>query len=542
MVVLFSFLLAMAVTMVLIPPLMQTAVRLRFVDFPDPRKQHPAPIPCIGGFAMVIGAVIPIAMWLLEVREVGPYLAAAACIVLLGMADDRLRLGYRVKFAGQLVAVAIVVLIGGVVVNRFPLLGAAELPAAIAIPFTMFALLGVTNAMNLADGLDGLAGGTSLLSLGGIALLAFLTDDAVLLLITLAVMGSVVGFLRFNTYPARVFMGDGGSQFLGFSTGVLTIMLVQRSEPEVSPAIALMLLGLPVFDTLLVIYERLRDGRSPFVADRNHLHHKLLARGFTHYEAVVIIYLIQAALVSGAYFLRASPDALILGVYLAVCAALVAFLNGRLFAGWRPARGDGSATVDAPPGTAVDYRLGRHAREAAEFALALYLLAGVLGAAAVPFDLALLAAGLLAALAVGFAFKGYRHQALVERGGLYLACSLVVYLCEVHPPGVELIRMTATAVLIALAVAVIVAVKYGERGRFEATPLDFLVVFVAIVIPNLHHMQFQANWISAASIKIIVLFYAVEVALADRGTRTAALRSTAALSVGIAAARGLLGG
>ena len=152
-------------------------------------------------------------------------------------------------------------------------------------------LVGITNAINLSDGLDGLAGGVTFLSLAAIAVLTYIAVDAgFMLLATMSIMGSILGFLRFNTFPARIFMGDGGSQFLGFSAGVLAILLTQSSNTALSPALPLLILGLPILDTLMVMGERIYEGRSPFVADRKHIHHRLLALGFHHYEAVVTIY------------------------------------------------------------------------------------------------------------------------------------------------------------------------------------------------------------------------------------------------------------
>ncbi|MDP1619840.1 MAG: MraY family glycosyltransferase, partial [bacterium] len=287
--VFFGFIIAVFMTMVLIQPLMRLAVRWHFVDLPDARKVHSAAIPRIGGVAMVIGAMVPVAVWLMPQTQIAAILAGVAIILLFGVWDDRSNLDYRVKFLGQILAVVIVVIYGGISIRYVPFWSANALPDYLAIPITVFALLGITNAINLADGLDGLAGGTTLLSLGMIAILAYMVDGTSVVLIAVSVMGSILGFLRYNTYPARIFMGDGGSQFLGFSVGVLVILLTQQVNPMLSPSIALMLLGLPVLDTVMVIGQRVYEKRSAFSPDKNHIHHKLLALAFTHYEAVFLI-------------------------------------------------------------------------------------------------------------------------------------------------------------------------------------------------------------------------------------------------------------
>ena len=304
----FSFIVATFVTMVLISPLVRLANRWHVVDMPAARKVHKTPVPRLGGLAMTIGAILPPLMWTTMDSQMAGFLCGIVVILFFGAWDDIKGLDFRLKFLGQIIAVLTVVLYGGVVIRYLPFFGLEPLPDYVAIPLTVFALVGVTNAINLADGLDGLAGGITLLSLGIIGILAYPTGDSRVLLLTASVIGSIVGFLRFNTYPARIFMGDAGSQFLGFSAGVLVVMLTQESNTALSPALPVMILGLPLLDTAMVIGERLYEGRSPFLPDKNHIHHKLLTLGFDHYEAVFVIYLLQTLLVAAAYFLRFETD------------------------------------------------------------------------------------------------------------------------------------------------------------------------------------------------------------------------------------------
>src|SRR5262249_553564 len=152
-------------------------------------------------------------------------------------------------------------------------------------------------AINHSDGLDGLAGGETLLSLFGIAYLAYLAQDPMLALMCFAVLGGIFGFLRFNTHPARVFMGGAGSQFLGFPLGPFVVALRTQSSPGLSMALPLLLLGLPVIDILAVFYLRATSGMNWFRATKNHVHHRLLELGFDHYQAVVAIYALQTAFI-----------------------------------------------------------------------------------------------------------------------------------------------------------------------------------------------------------------------------------------------------
>ena len=302
---LLAFILAMALTMALIPLLMRRAGAMHVLDAPAERKVHERPMPRVGGIAMAVGVAVPLLLWLrLRPAHRGLRWSSALIVLLFGVWDDRATLSPGIKFLGQLIAVRIVVLVGGVEIHSLTFAARVELPAIVAAPLTVLFLLGVTNAINLSDGLDGLAGGTTFLCCAAIALLGFGTDLAFVSTVAVVVMGSLLGFLRYNSFPARVFMGDGGSQFLGFTVGVLAVLLTQNEALPFSAALPLLLLGLPILDTLTVIAIRLRERRSPFSADKNHLHHRLLGLGFEHFEAVGVIYLLQGALFLLAWQLR----------------------------------------------------------------------------------------------------------------------------------------------------------------------------------------------------------------------------------------------
>ena len=211
------FIVAMAVTMVCLPMLARLATKWLIIDQPGVRKVHTAPIPRVGGVAMAAGAVVAAALTVDLQAADRWFLSAAAVLILFGVLDDRFDLNYRIKLVGQLLAVGIVVFFGGVRIQMIALDDRLMLPDWIAIPLTMFFLVGVTNAVNLADGLDGLAGGTTFLCLCAVALLSSVADSGSSTALALAFAGAVLGFLRFNTYPASVFMGDAGSQLLSRS-------------------------------------------------------------------------------------------------------------------------------------------------------------------------------------------------------------------------------------------------------------------------------------------------------------------------------------
>ncbi len=308
----------MFITIALIPFLKGYAVKINAVDFPDgKRKLHGRPMPRIGGLAMTIGALIPILFWTSLDRFIVSILIGSGIIVCFGVLDDIKELGYKTKFGAQLTAAVIVIFLGGV---HFPdylesLAWSKVFYIAFSLPLTLFFIVGMTNAINLTDGLDGLAGGVSIFTYAGIGCLAYLSNNNLILLICVGVVGAIFGFLRFNTHPAVVFMGDAGSQTLGFMAAVLSISLVQNNPPY-SVALPLLLAGFPVLDTLTVMIDRIIKKQSPFRADKRHFHHRLLRLGLYHTEAVLCIYILQFLIIASAVWFRFYQDWKIIFLYL----------------------------------------------------------------------------------------------------------------------------------------------------------------------------------------------------------------------------------
>jgi len=546
-IVFFGFIIAVFMTMVLIQPLMRLAVRWHFVDLPDARKVHSAAIPRIGGVAMVIGAMVPVAVWLMPQTQIAAILAGVAIILLFGVWDDRSNLDYRVKFLGQILAVLIVVIYGGISIRYVPFWSANALPDYLAIPITVFALLGITNAINLADGLDGLAGGTTLLSLGMIAILAYMVDGTSEVLIAVSVMGSILGFLRYNTYPARVFMGDGGSQFLGFSVGVLVILLTQQVNPMLSPSIALMLLGLPVLDTVMVIGQRVYEKRSAFSPDKNHIHHKLLALAFTHYEAVFLIYLIQSLFVLGAYFLRYQPDGLVVSVYLLLCAAVIVFFRLANLFGWRM-----HVQKDVPSRLSIERWLGwlrqddRLLKAVFYFTvsvIAVFLVLGALLVAHVSQDVAWLAGMLLLVMCLAYFKRRGQPFHTLERAVAYITLAMVVYLAQVAPGVLGDFALLRNVLLGALVVSIAIGFRFSRTDTFSGTTLDYLIIFIALVVPNLpdlHLSKLGGANVGVEVAKLIILFYAIELVLTNTVRRWNIMRWVVSAALLVLVARGAL--
>ena len=336
-----TFAVAISLSAFVIPPATRVASRLGMLDQPTNRKVHLAPIPRTGGWGIVLGALVPVLFSLSIDPLLLSYFLGVFVLFCFGLWDDAANLNHRLKFIGQFAASIGVVYWGDLYVTQFPFLSESLLPEMYARPFTVFALVGVINAVNHSDGLDGLAGGECLLSLG--AILALLlpcvgAGDAMAAL-ACATFGSTMAFLRYNRHPARVFMGDTGSQFLGFTLGVLVIYLTQVANRDIAPSTALLLLGLPVFDILVTLGLRIRRGMSWFAGSRNHIHHRLLDRGLSQYGAVGVLYGVQAVLVATGYLLHAQSEALLVGCYVGICGGALGVLVAAEHRGWIFSRG-----------------------------------------------------------------------------------------------------------------------------------------------------------------------------------------------------------
>jgi len=323
----FSFLTSIAISLVLIPFFMRYAGVLHMLDEPGERKVHAVAIPRCGGLGLSIGAVAAILLSAPIERELLGLVLGSVVILLFGVLDDRFELSYKWKFFGQFVAV-FVAMAGGLGLTYVPFFGLDPVTVYITIPLTVIFVIGVTNAVNLSDGLDGLAAGIMLMTFSAIAFLSIDGGGLNVAVMALAVAGGIVGFLWFNTHPAVVFMGDTGSQFIGFMAVFLAIYLTQNVNQTLNPALPLLLLGLPILDTLSVMVRRLRAGRSPFSPDKTHIHHRLMQYGFSHAEAVGSIYLIQGLYLASALKFRYSSDLLVIGTYLTISATLLLFLLG----------------------------------------------------------------------------------------------------------------------------------------------------------------------------------------------------------------------
>lgn len=517
----FSFMTALLLSMALIPPLRLAAERFQVMDLPGERKVHEHPIPRVGGLAFSIGACASIAWWVPKDAVALSVLVGSVIIVGFGVWDDRVDLSYRSKLIGQLLAALAVVLGGDIRFTSLPFLSDVEAPVWAGMFVTVVFLVGVSNAVNLTDGLDGLAGGLTFLTLSGIAYLAYIADDSTVLLLTVPFLGGLLGFLRYNTYPARIFMGDGGSQLLGFIMGVFAVLLTDSSRGPFSPSLALFLLGLPFLDTLGVTAQRLAEGRSPFIGDRAHIHHKLLRFGFTHYEAVTVIYMIQAGMLGLTYVLRWQSDLLILPLYLMIAGSvLMLFIAaGRgLLPNFTSQSGHFLSNVavtrlmNGPWLTALPMQF-------LAVTVPCFLVVLVFVPSNVPTDVGYLSIVLFGIVLFGLSCS-HRVAPHFVRGGLYVGTTFLLYVYDASRAStLSTVTMAHNAFFVVVAVMVVLSLRFNQENRFQTTPLDYLMVFLAVTFPLLPEVSADLSHLGGLAAKLMVLFFSFELLLHAFSTR-----------------------
>lgn len=531
---------AAALSMTLIPLAMRAAPALQLVDIPNARKVHAAAIPRVGGIGIVLGALTPLLLWLPSDPLYQSYILASLVLFLFGLLDDRAELGHFVKFAGQFIAVGLVVFYGGLTIERFPLVPPESIDPLLARAFTFFALVGMINAANHSDGLDGLAGGLTLLTLIAMGVLAYDANGSAVLLIAATAAGGILGFLRYNSHPARVFMGDSGSQFLGLTAGFLAVVLTQQAHPALSPALPALLLGLPVIDIILVLYLRVSNGMHWFKATRNHLHHRLLDLGFPHQSTVVIIYSVQLLFVASAGLLRYQPDALILVVYLTFTAVLL--LTIRAMERGTAIMGLNRAVARADKAIQRTMALRATRRGPLMFlalAVPAYFVLIAFTRQQIGPDFAVLSLVLFLVLGLDAAIGGLRAS-VFSRTAIFTLAIFTAFLCSMAPPGfladAELLRKLFFA---AIALAVALSLKFSPEVDFRTTSLDYLALFLIVLVSLFPAPEVLDGELPAIVVKAVILFFACEILLSCRRLVRIPLYAGTMASLALLGLRGL---
>ncbi|SHG44787.1 UDP-GlcNAc:undecaprenyl-phosphate GlcNAc-1-phosphate transferase [Thermosyntropha lipolytica DSM 11003] len=335
--------LAFIISFVAVPLSIKLAFALGAIDNPNPRKVHERTMPRLGG----LGIFVAFMLGMLFMPDLAfPFrgiIYGGIIIFIVGLLDDLFKLKAWIKLIGQMAAAAVAVYCGitvNFVTNPFD--GMLNL-GILSIPVTLLWIIGVTNAINLIDGLDGLAGGVSLIAAGTLGAIALLKGNMPVFYASFLLVGAILGFLPYNFHPARTFMGDGGSNFLGFVLACLAVSGTAKGATAISLFLPIVVLGIPIFDTFFAIVRRVNRGVPIFKPDRDHLHHRLLALGLSHRGCVLVIYGISAVFAGVAVVLSltSSPKALwVLGAFLVlviIAAERIGLFRGevRVEASWR---------------------------------------------------------------------------------------------------------------------------------------------------------------------------------------------------------------
>ena len=291
-----AFIVALAVAYLITPTIKDLAVKAGAMDAPDARKVHTKPIPRMGGLAIYLGFVLAVIASMHINREVMGLLLGGTVILIVGIVDDLKQLSPKVKLAGQILAAIVLVLFDiriEWITNPF---GDMLYLEYLSVPLTLLWVVGLTNTVNLIDGLDGLAAGVSTIAAITILLVALQQNFLTVAILMAALAGSALGFLQHNFNPAEIFMGDTGSMFLGYMLAAVSVTGTVKSAATIALIVPIVALGLPIMDTAFAIMRRYRNGRPIFKPDKGHLHHRLLAMGLSQKQAVLLMYVISACL------------------------------------------------------------------------------------------------------------------------------------------------------------------------------------------------------------------------------------------------------
>jgi UDP-GlcNAc:undecaprenyl-phosphate GlcNAc-1-phosphate transferase len=542
-----SFIVSMLVTTLLIPVVKKLAFRLGFVDNPSSRKVHTFPMARIGGLAIILGALVPLLIWLPLDRAVIAYAAGALLIIILALLDDKYDLSPLLKLAVQSIAAGIAIFFGDLGVHQFYLFWFEfTLSTYSSLAVTVVFILTVINGVNFSDGLDGLAGGMALLSLVALMMLSYRVGASDIVLICTVLAGGLLGFLLYNSHPAQVFMGEVGSQFLGYSLAVLTVYLTQAKTHIYSAFIPLLLIGLPLVDLLVVVIGRLIKKKSPFNADRSHIHHRLLDMNLEQHGSVFILYLLQCISIGMALAFRFEGDTFVLFLF----GMFTLTIGGLLFT-WETRGIPGvkyvNAVIKGPINSLNKYvirlELEKWVQLLSALAIIGYLLAGVIAVETVGLKEGLISIVLfLFLLFFQSSPSNERFPGFFIRFIFYLCTSGILFYVYLESSLLADHKLGIDAFFIMLSLLIIFGIHFSEDNRLTLRPIDFLVILLVLILPATSNESFgeQVYWMVA--IHLLILFYGIElVLLSYQGSKMMKyIQYLFAIPLGVFAIRGVM--
>ena len=306
----FSFLTALLISYLAIPKLIYFAEKLRLLDDAGDRSSHKGSTPFFGGIAIFTGIICSLLFWA-DIENIQYILVSILIVFIVGVIDDLRQITAFKKLIGQIIATLILIFLGDMHIDSMHgVLGVYDLPLWIGTLFTIFVVIVITNGYNLIDGVDGLAGGIGLLSSFSFGVIALIMEQTDMALIAFTLMGALFGFLKYNVFPARIFMGDTGSLVVGMILSILAINCIKYGLvtetfklQNKGPLLAISFLAIPLFDSLRVFVIRSVKGDGPLVAGRDHIHHAFLDLNYGHKYTSIVLCAISAFLILVSYFL-----------------------------------------------------------------------------------------------------------------------------------------------------------------------------------------------------------------------------------------------
>jgi UDP-GlcNAc:undecaprenyl-phosphate GlcNAc-1-phosphate transferase len=535
---LYGFFLALLSSLILLPFLMKYASQLGLVDNPtgSSRKLHKAPMPRSGGLGIIIPTGIAILVVLPWNDSILSFLFSSLIIVGFGLLDDVIELKPTQKLVGQALGVTLA-MVGGMTISNVPFIDNS--PAWLSYALTFVFVMAVINGVNFSDGMDGLAAGTTLMALVLIFLLAVEGNDIQVAIIAASICAALVGFLRFNTHPATIFMGDAGSQFLGFSVAWLAITVSQTETSTLTRVMPLLILGIPIMDVLQVICVRIKKKLPLPGPDREHFHHQIGKLGLPQAGVVATIYILQLILLLGAFLMQHNSDTEALVFYICYLVVVLGLLYAIHLQGWRIREANGFGGVNRRNW------FFRRASFLHPYSGKFYgsSLAGLLVVFAVMSTempkgfiyIALIIA--TSVLCVRLVARG-RWALLIGRVSTYSATTFCVYgmTLSSHP---QASFGVFDLMLALLTVALVVSIRTTRKQYFWLTPQDLLVLFFVILLgPSLSLDLGSGVNSGALMFHTILLLYIGEYVLArgpvaQRRITTAALFSLFLLAINL---------
>ena len=309
--IVFSLITAFLITYVAIPKVIFFAEKLRLLDEAGIRASHKGSVPIFGGIAIFTGIIFSLLFWA-DIENIQYLLVSILIIFFVGVIDDLLVLSPFKKIVGQIIATLIIIFFHDMQIDSMHgVLGISEtLSPWVSIPFTIFVVIVITNGFNLIDGVDGLAAGIGVISSFSFGVIALLMGQSDIAIVAFTLMGALLAFLKYNFYPAKIFMGDTGSLVVGMILSILSINIIRHGLvtetiklPNKGPLLAIVILAIPLFDSLRVFVARIMKGRHPLSPGRGHIHHALLNLGFGHNKTSFILYLFAISMIVSSYFL-----------------------------------------------------------------------------------------------------------------------------------------------------------------------------------------------------------------------------------------------